>query len=74
MHCGVGHTLSLDPALLWLWRGLAVAALIGLLAREPPHATGLGVALKRQNKTKKPLALKSEQCPYSTLPLMSYVM
>ena len=38
-----------DPMLLWLWCSLAVAALIGPLAWEPPHAEG--VALKRQ-KTK----------------------
>ena len=37
-----------DPALLWLWCGLAVAALIRLLAWEPPRAAG--EALKKINK------------------------
>ena len=38
--CGVGHRRSLDPMLLWLWWRLAGAALIRLLAWEPPHAAG----------------------------------
>ena len=36
MSCGVGHRCSLDPVLLW--RRLAAAALIRLLARELPYA------------------------------------
>ena len=44
MSCGVGHRHSWDLALLWLWRRLAVAALIRPLAWEPPHA--VGAALK----------------------------
>ena len=28
MSCGVGHSCSLDPALLWLWRRLAAVAVI----------------------------------------------
>ena len=51
MSCGVGHRLSSDPKLLWLWRRLAPVALIGPLAWEPPHA--VGSALKRQKKKRK---------------------
>ena len=29
-----------DPVWLWLWHGLAAAATIGPLAREPPSAAG----------------------------------
>ena len=47
MSCGVGCRRSSDLALLW--RRLAGAAPIGLLAWEPPCAEG--VALKRQRKT-----------------------
>ena len=48
--CGVGHRPSSDPALLWLWCGLAAPALIGRLAWEPPYAAA--VALKRQIKNR----------------------
>ena len=41
----------MDPALLWLWRRLATAALIQSLAWELPCATG--TALKRKRKRKK---------------------
>ena len=34
--CNVGS----NPSLLWLWLWLAAAALIGLLAWEPPYAVG----------------------------------
>ena len=37
--------------MLWLWCRPAATALIGLLAWEPPYASG--VALKRQKKKKK---------------------
>ena len=40
-----------DPAMLWLWRRPAAAAPIGLLAWEPPYATG--AALQRQEDKKK---------------------
>ena len=40
MSCGMGHRHSLDLVLLWLWRRLAAAAPIALLAWEPPCATG----------------------------------
>ena len=51
MSCGVGHRRGSDLALLWLWRRLATTALIGLLAWEPPYATG--AALKERPKKKK---------------------
>jgi len=47
----VGHRCSWDPALLWLWRGLAAVAPIQPLAWEPPYASGL--ALKRKKKKQK---------------------
>ena len=37
--------------MLWLWRRLAAAALIGPLAWEPPYAAG--AALEKTKKTKK---------------------
>ena len=40
-----------DLALLWLWHRPAAAALIHPLGWEPPYA--MGVALKRQEETKK---------------------
>ena len=50
MSCGVGHRLSSDLALLWLWCRLTAIALIRPLAWELPYA--VGEALERQ-KTKK---------------------
>ena len=48
MSCGVGHRHCLDLALLWLWCRLAAAALVGLLAWEPPYATGAALKSKKQ--------------------------
>ena len=48
MSYGVGCRCGSDPMLLWLWCRPAVAALIWLLAWEPPYA-----ALRRQKKKKK---------------------
>ena len=54
MSCGVGCRLGSDPALLWLWRGLVAAALIRLLAWEPPYAARAALEkAKRQKKGKK---------------------
>ena len=47
--CGVGRRNGLDLGLLWLGCRLAAAALIGLLAWEPPHAKG--APLKRHTHT-----------------------
>ena len=44
MSYGVGHRLSSDLALLWLWHRPAAVAQIGPLAWELPHA--MGAALK----------------------------
>ena len=44
MNCGVGRRYGSDPELLW--RRPAAIAPIGLLACEPPYASGMG--LKRQ--------------------------
>ena len=51
MSYGVGHRHSSDLALLWLWYRPAAIAPIRPLAWDPPYATG--VALEKQNKTKK---------------------
>ena len=49
--CGVGCGRSLDPALLWPWRGLVAATLIGPLAWEPPYAGGAALEkAKRQRE------------------------
>ena len=50
MSCGVGRRRGSDLGLLQLWRRLAAVAPIRPLSWEPPYA--MGVALKRQNKTK----------------------
>ena len=50
MSCGVGHRLSSDLALLWLWRRLAATALIRPLAWEPPYA--MGAAQEKWQKDK----------------------
>ena len=48
MSCSVGHRHSLDPALPWLWRGLAAVALIRPLAWE--RLCVMGAALKKKKK------------------------
>ena len=47
----MGRRHGSDPALLWLWRRLAVTAPTGPLAWEPPYANG--PALEKSKKTKK---------------------
>ena len=47
MSCGVDHSCSSDPVLLWLWYRLAAAAVIQPLAWELPC-----VAIKRQKRKK----------------------
>ena len=51
MSCGVGHRLSLDLVLLWLWHGLVATALIRPLAWEALYA--MGAALEKTKKTKR---------------------
>ena len=50
MSCGVGCRHGSDPALLWLWRGLAATAPIQPLAWEPPYAMGAALKSKKQKK------------------------
>ena len=49
--CGVGHTFSSDPTLLWLWHRPAATALIKPLAWEPPYS--VGAALEKAKRPKK---------------------
>ena len=51
MSCGVDRRGGSDPALLWVWRRPAAAALIQPLAWELPCAKG--VALKKKKRKKK---------------------
>ena len=53
VNCGVGRSLSLDLALLWLRCRPAAVALIGPLAWAPPYAEG--AALQRKKKSKQTL-------------------
>ena len=48
MSCGVGHRLSWDASLLWLWCRPAAVTLIGPLAWELPYASG--AALKKETE------------------------
>ena len=55
MSCGVGCRHGSNPKLLWLWHRLAIIALIGPLAWEPPYAAGVALEkAKRQKEKKKP--------------------
>ena len=64
MSCGVDHRLSSNPALLWLWHSLAVAAPIQPLAWELPYA--MGVTLKRQKQTNKKKKLNFVNAGFGT--------
>ena len=70
MSCGVACRRSLDPALLWLWRRLATAALIQPLAWELPYA--MSGALKKTKKKKKVPPI-SKTSPVFLLPLAPQV-
>ena len=50
---GIGHRLSSDPALLWLWPKLAAVVLTHPLAWEPPYAAGEALKKKKKKKKKK---------------------
>ena len=52
MSCGVAHRHGLEPALR-LWHRPAAAALIPLLAWEPPHALGGAQKMKKKKKKKR---------------------
>ena len=56
MRRGVGDGIGLDLALLWLWRRLAVLALIQPLAWEVPYAAGVALKSKKKKKKKENLA------------------
>ena len=61
MSCGVGHTPSSDPTLLWLWCRLAPTSPIQPLAWELPYATGEALKnQKKKKKKKKPKKLSSQ--------------
>ena len=55
MSCGVGRRRALDPAVLWLWCGLAATAPIRPLAWEPPYAAGAVALEKIKTKNKQNL-------------------
>ena len=56
----MGHRLSSEPMLLWLWHRPAAIALIGSLAWELPYA--MGAALKqKQKQTNKPKTKKAQR-------------
>ena len=61
MSYGVVCRNGLNPVLLWLWRRLAVIALIVPLAWEPPYTTG--AALKRQKRQKNKKTNKQKKDP-----------
>ena len=46
--------LTLDPALLWLWRRPAAVAPIGPLTWEPLCAAGAAIKRPKKKKKKKP--------------------
>ena len=50
MSCGIGCTLGLGPALLWLWYRPAAVASIGPLAWELPYAVDGTLKNKRKKK------------------------
>ena len=51
--CGVGHRLSSDPRLLWLWRRPVATAPVQPLAWEPPYAVGVALKDNKKKKEKK---------------------
>jgi len=51
--CGVGGRRGSDPALLWLWCGLAAVAPVQPLAWNLAHATGVPSLPKKKKKKKK---------------------
>ena len=52
MSCDVGHRLSLDPKLLWLWLWcrLAPASPIHPLAWDRPYAMGAALKSKKEKE------------------------
>ena len=66
MSHGVGHRLSSDPLLLWLWCRLAAVTSIQPLAWEFPYAAGTALKNKQTNR-QKTLKLKFSFKKHSTL-------
>ena len=71
MSCGEGPRCGSNLSLLWLWRRLAVAAPIRLLAWELLYA--MGAALKRQKKKKK-WQLRKDPKLYSLFNYICYTL
>ena len=60
MSCGVGRRLSLDLALLWLWRRPAATAPMRPLAWEPQYEKAKKKKKKQEKKKKKRKEKKPE--------------
>ena len=58
---GIGGRYSLDPALLWLWCGLAATALIWPLAWEPSHASGAALKSKKKKNFQQGVPVMAQQ-------------
>ena len=65
MSSSEGHRRGSDPTLLWLWCRLAAVAAIRLLIWGLPYAVGM--ALKKQNKTKQKTERKGKS--HSPMPV-----
>ena len=50
--CGVGRRHGSDLVMLWLWWRLVAAALVQLLAWEPPYAKGAAPKTTQRKKEK----------------------
>ena len=50
MSCATGHRPGLDLVLLWLWCGLAAAALMPSLTCKLPYAVGVGTKVREREK------------------------
>ena len=61
MSCGAVCRCSSDLALLWLWCRLAVVALIGPLAWEPPYAEGAAQEIEKNKKIKNKMDLPAQK-------------
>ena len=70
MSCGVGRRLGSDPVLLWLWRRLVAAALVGPLAWKPPYAMGVAQEQVKRPKKKKSSGLGLREITESLLQMM----
>ena len=53
MSYGIGRRCASDPALLWLWHGLAATAPVEPLAWKLPYATGAALKKEKENISQK---------------------